>query len=61
MPFATAAENEVDVTRDDSQRRFLERNTALHHCYFIVSNGCNIVPIFEPCVALKMVVANLPV
>ena len=57
------------VTRDDSQRttifsatqRFNIVVTLLQHCYYIVSNGCNIVPAFEPCVALKIVVANSPV
>ena len=48
-----------DVTRDDSQQRFLN-NTALQHCYYIVLNGYNIVPTFEPCVALKIVIAHLP-
>ena len=48
-----------DFTRDDSQQRFLN-NTALQHCCYIVSNGCNTVPTFEPCVALKIVIAHLP-
>ena len=39
----------------------LERNTALQHCYDIVSNGSNIVPTLQRCVALKIVVANRPV
>ena len=34
------------------------RNTALQHCCDIVSNGCNIVPALQRCVALKIVVAN---
>ena len=34
------------------------RNTASQHCCDIVSNGCNIVPILERYVALKIVVAN---
>ena len=38
-----------------------ERNTALQHCYDIVSNGSNIVPTLQRCVALKIVVANRPV
>ena len=38
----------------------LERNTALQHCYDIVSNGSNIVPTLQRCVALKIVVANRP-
>ena len=33
-------------------------NTALQHCCDIVSNGCNIVPTLQRCVALKIVVAN---
>ena len=37
-----------------------ERNTALQHCYDIVSNGSNIVPTLQRCVALKIVVANRP-
>ena len=48
------------------------RNTAVQHSRSIVSNGCNIVPTFEPCVAprenyhsllvaLNIVVANRPV
>ena len=40
-----------DVTRDDSKRRFLAQHS-LQHCCDIVSNGCNIVPTLEPCVAL---------
>ena len=35
-----------------------KRNTALQHCYDIVSNSDNIVPILQRCVALKIVVAN---
>ena len=38
----------------------LERNTALQHCYDIVSNGSNIVPTLQRCVVLKIVVANRP-
>ena len=38
----------------------LERNTALQHCYDIVSNGSNIVPTLQRCVTLKIVVANRP-
>ena len=37
------------------------RNTELQHCCDIVSNGYNIVPILQRCVALKIVVANRPV
>ena len=45
------------ILNDDFQR-----NTALQHCYYMVSNGCNIVPTFDACtcVALKIVVANRP-
>ena len=39
----------------------LKRITALQHCCYIVSNSCNIVPTFETCVALKIVIANRPV
>ena len=39
----------------------LELNTALQHCCDIVSNGYNIVPTLQRCVALKIVVANRPV
>ena len=46
-----------DVTRDDSQGRFLVHHS-LQHCCDIVSNSCNIVPILQRCVALKFVVAN---
>ena len=35
-------------------------NTALQHCWDIVSNGYNIVPTLQLCVALKIVVANRP-
>ena len=43
-----------NVTRDDSQRRFLaEDRTALQHCCDIVSDGYNIVPTLQRCVALK--------
>ena len=37
------------------------RKTALQHCCEIDSNGSNIVPILERCVAQKIVVANCPV
>ena len=36
MPFSTAAGNKVDVTRDDSQRRFLAQHsvtTLLRPCF----------------------------
>ena len=36
------------------------RNTALQHCWDIVSNGYNIAPALQRCVALKIVVANRP-
>ena len=35
-----------------------QRTTALQHCCYIASNGCNIVPTLQRCVALKIVVAN---
>ena len=38
-----------------------QRTTALQHCCYIASNGCNIVPTLQRCVALKIVVANRPV
>ena len=44
------------ICNDDFQRK-----TALQHCCDIVSNGCNIVPTLQRCVALKIVVANRPV
>ena len=44
------------ICNDDFQRK-----TALQHCRDIVSNGCNIVPTLQRCVALKIVVANRPV
>ena len=34
---------------------------ACQRCYDIVSNGYNIVPTLQRCVALKIVVANRPV
>ena len=43
------------IRNDDFQR-----NAALHHCCDIVSNDCNIVPILQPCVALKIVVGIVP-
>ena len=36
------------------------RSTALHHCCDIVSNGCNIVPILQRCVALKSSLRIVP-
>jgi len=36
------------------------RNVALQHCCDIVSNSYKIVPTFQRCVALKIVVANRP-
>ena len=41
------------IRNDDFQR-----NTALQLCCDIVSNSYNIVPTFQGCVALKIVVAN---
>ena len=35
--------------------------TVLQHCYDIVSNSYNIIPILRRCVALKIVIANRPV
>ena len=49
-----------EVTRDDCNEDF-KRNTALQHCSDIVSNGHNIVPALQRCVALKIVVVNRPV
>ena len=46
-----------EVTRDDCNEDF-KRNTALQHCCDIVSNGHNIVPALQRCVALKIVVVN---
>ena len=37
------------------------RNTALQHCYDIISNSYNIVPTLQRCVALQIIVANRPV
>ena len=37
------------------------RNAAWQHCCDIVSNGYNIVPTYQRCVARKIVVANRPV
>ena len=33
-----------------------KRNTALQHCCDIVSNGYNIVPVLQPCVAVLLIV-----
>ena len=44
------------IRNDDFQR-----NTALQYCCDILSNTYNIVPILRRRVALKIVVANLPV
>ena len=49
-----------EVTRDDCNVDF-KSNTALQHCCGIVSNGHNIVPVSQRCVALKIDVANRPV
>ena len=49
-----------EVTRDDCNEDF-KRNTALQHCCDIVSNGHNIVPALQRCVALKIVAVNRPV
>ena len=40
--------------RNDNFRR----TTALQHCCYIASNGCNIVATLKRCVAPKIVVAN---
>ena len=47
-----------DVTRDDSQRRFLAQhsiNTLLRHCFEWLQHCSNIATL---CVALKIVLAN---
>ena len=44
------------IRNDDFQR-----NTVSQHCCDIVSNGYNIVPTLQLCVALKIVVSNRPV
>ena len=44
------------ISNDD-----FHRNTASQHCCHIVSNGYNIAPALQPCLALKIVVANRPV
>ena len=41
------------IRNDDFQR-----NTALEHCWDNESNGCNVVPTLQRCVALKIVFAN---
>ena len=41
------------IRNDDFQH-----NRALQHCCNIESNGCNVVPTFQSCVALKAIVAN---
>ena len=49
-----------DVTRDDSQRRFLTQcsvATFLWHCF----ECYNVAPTLQRCVALKIVVVNRPV
>ena len=40
--------------RNDNFRRA----TALQHCCYIASNGCNIVATLKRCVAPKIVIAN---
>ena len=47
-----------DITRNHSQRRFFNSDTALQHCCDFVSNGCNTVATLQRCIALKIVVAN---
>ena len=57
----TAVNCKGDVTRDDLKTTiFTKRNTALQHCSDVVSNCYKIVPTLQPCVALKIVVANRP-
>ena len=50
-----------DVTRDDSQQRFLAQHRVATYGCDINSDGCNIVPTLQCCVAQKIVVANRPV
>ena len=45
-----------DVTRDDD----FYRNTALHHCCDIVSNGCNIVPTLSALLRYKSSLRIVP-
>ena len=42
-----------DVTRNDSQRRFLAQHNVTTLLLYCLKNGCSIVPTFEPFVALK--------
>ena len=49
MPFSATAENKVDVTRDDSQRRFLAQHsltTLLFHCLKWLQYCSNIWTLF---------------
>ena len=46
------------VLQDTIRNDDFYRNTALQHWFDIVSNGYNIVPALQRCVALKIVVAN---
>ena len=60
MPFSTAAGNKVDVTRDDSQRRFLAQHsvtTLLFHCFEWLQYCSNIWTLC--CVALRIVLCNV--
>ena len=41
------------IRNDDFQH-----NRVLQHCCNIESNGCSVVPPFQSCVALKVIVAN---
>ena len=47
-----------DVTRDDSQRRFLAQHTALQCWNNVVTTRNNVATMLQRCVALKIVVAN---
>ena len=50
----TAGKTKGDVTLDDSQQPFLAQNSVAA----LLSNGYNIVPALQRCVALKILVAN---
>ena len=51
-----------DITRDDFATTIFLRNAAWQHCCDqVVSKGYNIVPTYQRCGALKIVVAIRPV
>ena len=59
--FVLVLKSKGDVTREDSQQRFLAQHRVvalLRHCFEWGLHCSNIAPTLQRCVSLKLVVAN---